>query len=44
MNALYAIKNLFEKVESQLTGQELSEIGLILIRALKKMEEKKENE
>lgn len=44
MNALYAIKNLFEKVENELTGQELSEIGLILIKALKRLEEKKENE
>ena len=44
MDALKAIKTLFEKVENELTGGELSEIGLVLIRALKRMEEKKEDE
>ena len=33
-----AIKALFNKVENELTGGELSEIGLILIRALKRLE------
>lgn len=45
MDALTAaIKTLFEKVENELTGGELSEIGLVLIRALKRVEEKKEDE
>lgn len=44
MDALKAIKTLFDKVENELTGGELSEIGLVLIRALKRMEEKKEDE
>lgn len=44
MDALKAIKTLFEKVENELTGGELSEIGLVLIRALKRVEEKKEDE
>lgn len=44
MDALTAIKTLFEKVENELTGEELSEIGLVLIRALKRVEEKKEDE
>ena len=44
MEALTAIKTLFEKVENELTGGELSEIGLVLIRALKRVEEEKEDE
>ena len=40
MDALTAIKTLFEKVENELTGGELSEIGLVLIRALKRVEDK----
>lgn len=44
MDALTAIKTLFSKVENELTGGELSEIGLVLIRALKRVEEKKEDE
>lgn len=44
MEPAKAIKALFNKVENELTGGELSEIGLILIRALKRLEEKKENE
>lgn len=44
MDALKAIKTLFDKVENELTGGELSEIGLVLIRALKRVEEKKEDE
>lgn len=44
MEALKAIKILFNKVENELTGGELSEIGLVLIRALKRVEEKKEDE
>lgn len=40
MDALKAIKTLFEKVENELTGGELSEIGLVLIRALKRVEDK----
>lgn len=44
MDALKAIKTLFDKVENELTGGELSEIGLVLIRALRRMEEKKEDE
>lgn len=44
MDALTAIKTLFNKVENELTGGELSEIGLVLIRALKRLEDKKEDE
>ena len=40
MEALTAIKTLFEKVENELTGGELSEIGLVLIRVLKRVEDK----
>ena len=35
MKPLNAIKTLFNKVENELTDGELSEIGLVLIRALK---------
>lgn len=38
------IKTLFNKVENELTDGELSEIGLVLIRVLKRLEEKKEDE
>lgn len=38
MEPTKAIKALFNKVENELTGGELSEIGLILIRALKRLE------
>lgn len=41
MNPLNSIKILFNKVENELTGGELSEIGLVLIRALNRMENKK---
>lgn len=41
MKPLNAIKILFNKVENELTDGELSEIGLVLIRALKRLEEKK---
>lgn len=41
MKPLNTIKTLFNKAENELTEGELSEIGLILIRALKRMEEKK---
>lgn len=41
INPLNAIKTLFNKVENELSGGELSEIGLILVRALKRIEEKK---
>lgn len=41
MNPLNAIKTLFNKVENELTDRELSEIGLVLIRALNRLE--KEN-
>ena len=41
MKPLKAIKTLFAKVESELTDKELSNIGLILIRALKRLEKKK---
>lgn len=44
METAKAIKALFNKVENELTDRELSEIGLVLIRALKRLEEKKENE
>lgn len=39
---LNSIKILFNKVENELTDGELSEIGLILIRALNRMERKKD--
>lgn len=42
MKPLNAIKILFNKVENELTGGELSEIGLVLIRALKRVEEKRD--
>lgn len=42
MDALKAIKTLFNKVENELTGGELSEIGLVLIRALKRIEGKRD--
>lgn len=44
MKPLNAIKILFNKVENELTDGELSEIGLVLIRDLKRLEEKKEDE
>ena len=44
MNPLNSIKILFNKVDNELTGGELSEIGLVLIRALNRMEEQKDNE
>lgn len=44
MEPAKAIKALFNKVENELTDRELSEIGLVLIRAIKRLEEKKENE
>lgn len=44
MDPLNSIKILFNKVENELTGGELSEIGLVLIRALNRMEEQKDNE
>lgn len=44
MKPLNAIKILFNKVENELTDGELSEIGLVLIRALNRLEEKKEDE
>lgn len=44
MKPLNAIKTLFNKVENELTDGELSEIGLVLIRALKRVEEQKDNE
>lgn len=44
MKPLNAIKILFNKVENELTDGELSEIGLVLIRALNRMEEQKDNE
>lgn len=44
MKPLNAIKTLFNKVENELTDGELSEIGLVLIRALNRMEEQKDNE
>ncbi|SCJ95933.1 Uncharacterised protein [uncultured Clostridium sp.] len=42
MEPLNSIKILFNKVENELTGGELSEIGLVLIRALKRVEEKRD--
>ena len=44
MEQAKAKKALFNKVENELTGGELREIGIVLIRALKRLEEKKENE
>lgn len=44
MEALKAIKILFNKVENELTCGELSEIGLVLIRALKRLEERKKKD
>lgn len=44
MKPAKAIKALFNKVENELTDRELSGIGLVLIRALKRLEKKKENE
>ena len=38
MDVLTAIKTLFSKVENELTGGELSEIGLVLIKALNRLE------
>ena len=42
MKALNAIKILFNKVENELTDRELSEIGLVLIRALNRLENEKD--
>ena len=42
MKPLYAIKILFNKVENELTDGELSEIGLVLIRALNRLENEKD--
>lgn len=44
MDVLKRIKTLFNKVENELTDRELGEIGLVLIRALNRMEEQKDNE
>lgn len=44
MKPLNAIKILFNKVENELTDGELSEIELVLIRALNRLEEQKDNE
>lgn len=44
MDPLNSIKILFNKVENELTGGELSEIGLVLIRALKRVEDKDETQ
>lgn len=44
MEALKAIKILFNKVENELTGGELSEIGLVIIKAINRMEEEQKNE
>lgn len=44
LDALRVIKATLDKVGPSLTNSELSEIGLVLIRALKRMEEKKEDE
>ena len=38
MKPLNAIKTLFNKVENELTDGELSEIGLVLIKALNRLE------
>lgn len=40
MKPLNAIKTLFNKVENELTDRELSEIGLVLIKALNRVEDK----
>ena len=42
MKPLNAIKILFNKVENELTDGELSEIGLVLIRALIRLENEKD--
>ena len=42
MEQLNSIKILFNKVENELTGGELSEIGLVLIRALNRLENEKD--
>lgn len=42
MKPLNAIKPLFNKVENELTDRELSEIGLVLIRALNRLENEKD--
>lgn len=42
MKPLNSIKILFNKVENELTGGELSEIGLVLIRALNRLENEKD--
>lgn len=42
MDPLNSIKILFNKVENELTGGELSEIGLVLIRALNRLENEKD--
>lgn len=44
MKPLNAIKILFNKVENELTDGELSEIGLILIRGLKRLEEEQKKD
>lgn len=40
MNVLKRIKTLFNKVENELTDRELGEIGLVLIKALNRVEDK----
>lgn len=42
MKPLNAIKTLFNKVENELTDGELSEIGLVLIKALNRLENKED--
>lgn len=42
MKPLNAIKILFNKVENELIDGELSEIGLVLIRALNRLENEKD--
>ena len=42
MKPLNAIKTLFNKVENELTDRELSEIGFVLIRALNRLENEKD--
>ena len=42
MKPLNAIKILFNKVENELTDGELSEIGRVLIRALNRLENEKD--
>ncbi|WP_294173988.1 hypothetical protein [uncultured Clostridium sp.] len=44
LDALRVIKATLDKVGPSLTNSELSEIGLILIRGLKRLEEEKEDE